>query len=56
VLRVNHRLCPGPDCFSTSLLRFKGRTLVKIAIGVGPVQIEGVTPKDRLFWGTVAGT
>jgi hypothetical protein len=50
VLRVNHRPCAGPDCFfSSSLLRFKGRIRVEIAVGVRPVQIEAVTPKDRLI-------
>jgi hypothetical protein len=49
VLRVNHKPCPGPGCFSSSLLRFKRRTRVEIAIGIRPLQIEAVTPKDRLF-------
>jgi hypothetical protein len=51
VLRVNHRPCPGPDCFSTSLLGFKGRPLVKIPIGVRPVQNRGRNSKRSLILG-----
>lgn len=54
-VRVNHRARPGPDCFSSSLLRFRGRTRVEIAIGVAPVQIEAELQEIVYFCGTFAG-
>ncbi len=49
VLRVNHRPCPGADCFSSSLFRFKGRTRVEIAIGSGPSRLRPQLQKIAYF-------